>query len=139
MTTPLEVREYVEQRLDMDYTRDVAAAIGGALRAGQTIGANWQPGDGTSYRLVFVPAPALLAPPRVKDGKEWERQPMTDPARSTIVAWLGHGAHELDLRSGGFVGPYLCELFGCAGGSGAALSILLDAVAAAFREAAPDA
>lgn len=146
-TTPTEVRDFVMARLDLDYTRAVAAEVAASVRDGDPIGVNWQPGDGTRYSLMIVPLPErlrLALGRTFPDGKQWEAEPLfgrqnldgSIRPHQAVVSLIGAGgtggAHALDLSSGGFVGPYVSELYDVGAGSGAALAILLDLIAEAL-------
>lgn len=129
-----DIREYVAERLDQRYVRQVARDVAQAVRDGVPIEVCFQPGDGTRYDLLFVPVHELRAARgRAVEGQsDWDHRCAFGVSRhvgATVVAWTGHGAAGLDLACGGFVGEYLAELYGTTLGSGAALEMLLDAVA----------
>jgi hypothetical protein len=53
-------REYVVNRLDRDHVVQVAAGVLRELGNGRAVEACYQPGDGTSYALMFVPMGAVV-------------------------------------------------------------------------------
>ncbi len=62
----------VDRGLDYDYIDGAAQAIATALRLGIPVEVNYQPGDGTRYKMVLVPLRGLVtAPERIVDGRPW--------------------------------------------------------------------
>jgi hypothetical protein len=79
-------REWTDEHLDLPYIADVAEDVARALRGGKPAEVAYQPGDGTSYGLVFTPLSALeRARPRVKDGRPWN---------ANAVSGMGYPAYE---------------------------------------------
>jgi hypothetical protein len=138
------LEELIERELDMPYVGRVAAAVASALRADTVIAANWQPGDGTCYRLVFVPIENLPhAPPRIAPlgddevPRAWDERCSFGLSREpgkALVTWVDNGASGFDLSCGGFVGGYVAKCFRTTEGSGVALALLFNLIAEKFQE-----
>lgn len=134
-----EIHEYVAENLDLPYVERVGRAIAEAIGKNEPIEANYQPGDGTSYGLLFVPIQELdVAPPReTEEYGKWDARVPFGVARvsgAAVVCWIGNGATALDFRTGGFHGSYIDGLFGGRGeASGWALAILFTAISEALE------
>jgi len=124
--------------LDHDYVGQTAAAVAACLREGVPIEVNYQPGDMTSYQLVFVPLQEIRCAPgrraRSAGQVDWEPRCQFGVSRSVgcaLIAWVGHGATALDLAAGHWVAGYISGLF-TGSGNCEALAALFDAVAEEF-------
>lgn len=128
----------VEERLDMDYVREVAHWTANCLRGLEAVGVVLQPGDGTRYDFVFTPAADLSrAPARVVDGQDWGNTIELGVSRvpgTALVSWIqSRGCGAFDFRSGGFEPVYLNEIFETTMGSACTLALLFNAIAEAWN------
>lgn len=140
-----KIEERVRGDLDAFYVATTGGAVGRALVDGRPVEANYQPGDGTRYGLVFVPlwnvetAPGRVAPIRGlgPDPRVWDSRAVAGGAYEfgwTMVALDGGFAAGLNLAGVRIWHPgYLEGRWGRGPASSCALALLFDAV----REAMP--
>jgi hypothetical protein len=123
---------------DAEYLQDASRAAVHYLRRSRTCEIAYQPGNGTLYELVLVPAGAGLA--KASDWMDHRKarsitqdRPELAEGRAEdewiMLAWLGHGCWPIDLGAV-WTANYLAEKFAdCTLGDGEALRALLLAIA----------
>lgn len=119
---------------DVEYLRDAAQAVVHYLRRGVACELSYTPGNGTLYELILVPAGAGLA-----KAAAWMDHPkarsITDDRPELaeglaeehwiMLAWIGHGCWQVDLRAVWTAGYFVEKFSDCTEGDAEALRALL--------------
>lgn len=131
----------VDAALDFDYIRETAAFVAAALADNRVCEANYQPGDGTRYPLVFVPlASVLSAPARIVNGRDWGTRAINGVAMDEVgrydhgwalVSLVGSESYPIRLsdRTLALTSSYVAEKWNQTGVGSASLAILLRSIA----------
>lgn len=128
--------DYCRPELDFEYidasARELAASLRTRVLATEIA---YQPGDGTFYGIVFTPLAGLItAPPRIKDGVEWDRHAVRGldyEDGNVLVSLLDYAAYPLALagRQRDIAANYVAECSNVSLASGVTLALLFRAMA----------
>lgn len=119
---------------DRDYLQDAAQAVVHYLRRSSACELAYTPGNGTLYELILVPAGAGLSKvagwmdhPKARSITE-DRPELGDGVAEEhwiLLAWIGHGCWQVDLRAVWSAGYFVEKFESCTEGDGEALRALL--------------
>lgn len=133
--------QLVDPHLDFDYIDTVAADVAAYLVTRDPVEANYQPGDGTRYKLVFTPLKGIgAASGRTVDGRQWGRRAidgMSDPEHpdyydpsGCLLSFVEGGCYPIRLgeRRNCLSSEYVAEHWKQTSVSAVSIAILLRAI-----------